>query len=180
MYDGRNKAFFFVNYEEVRLPNNFSRTRTVLDPRAQQGWFRYNVTVERRAAGARGQRAALAAANGQLATIDPTVARVFGFMNSAAMHRARSTWRAIRSSTITSGRVPATRPRSSPSIRLDYNLGHESPAVGHLQPDLGRARSRSPEQQRSPLPDVDQLRQVHVDPSDAVAGAALHARRRTS
>ena len=52
--------------------NNFSRTRTVLDPRAQQGWFRYNVTV----GGVQQVREVnvlqLAAANGQLATIDPT------------------------------------------------------------------------------------------------------------
>jgi hypothetical protein len=30
LYDGRNKAFFFFNHEELRLPNNFSRSRNVL------------------------------------------------------------------------------------------------------------------------------------------------------
>ena len=44
LYDGRGKAFFFFNYEELRLPNNFTRTRTVLNPLAQTGVFRYNVT----------------------------------------------------------------------------------------------------------------------------------------
>ena len=45
LYDGRGKAFFFVHYEELRLPNDASRVRTVLHPRALEGWFRYNVTV---------------------------------------------------------------------------------------------------------------------------------------
>ena len=30
LYDGRGKAFFFVHYEQLRLPNDVSRTRTVL------------------------------------------------------------------------------------------------------------------------------------------------------
>ena len=45
LYDGRGKAFFFVHDEELRLPNDVSRTRTVLHPRALAGWFRYSVTV---------------------------------------------------------------------------------------------------------------------------------------
>src|SRR4051812_22805321 len=43
LYDGHNKAFFFANYEQVRFPNSFTRTRTVLNPRALQGNFRYTV-----------------------------------------------------------------------------------------------------------------------------------------
>jgi hypothetical protein len=45
LYDGRGKAFFFFNYEEMRLPNNFTRTRTILTPDAQAGIFRWDVTV---------------------------------------------------------------------------------------------------------------------------------------
>ena len=41
-FDGRNKAFFFVNYEELREPGGTRRTRTILHPAAQQGVFRYN------------------------------------------------------------------------------------------------------------------------------------------
>ena len=44
VYDGRGKAFFFFNYEELRLPNNFTRNRTIANPRAQSGVFQYNVT----------------------------------------------------------------------------------------------------------------------------------------
>ncbi len=52
LFDGRDKAFFFVNYEQLRFPNSFTRNRTVLHPSAQQGIFRYSVGR----AGARGQR----------------------------------------------------------------------------------------------------------------------------
>ena len=153
LFDGRNKAFFFVNYEELRLPNNFSRTRTVLDPRAQQGWFRYNVDGRRRAASPRSQRADARAANGQLATIDPLVGRVLGYMNSA-MHDDRHAERLERSA---GQRLRVAEPGQSDGeaagdqTRLQPEP--ESPAVGDVQPDLGGARSGSSEHQRSAVPD---------------------------
>jgi hypothetical protein len=122
LYDGRNKAFFFFNYEEVRLPNNFSRTRTVLDPRAQQGWFRYNVTVN----GAQTVREVnvldLARASGQLATIDPTVAQVFGYINSAM--KTTGSLNASSDPLVNDyvWQSPGNQTEKQPVIRLDYNL----------------------------------------------------------
>jgi hypothetical protein len=75
LYDGRGKAFFFVHYEQMELPNSVSRNRTVLHPRALDGWFRYNAVVN----GVNQIREVnvldLARASGQLATTDPTVMR---------------------------------------------------------------------------------------------------------
>jgi hypothetical protein len=123
LYDGRNKAFFFFNYEEVRLPNNFSRTRTVLDPRAQQGFFRYNVTV----GGVQQVREVnvlqLAAANGQLATIDPTIARVMGLINGSAGQDARLN---LASDPLLNDFIwqsPGNQTEKQPVVRLDFNLG---------------------------------------------------------
>src|SRR5262245_19266661 len=82
-YDGHNKAFFFINYEELRLPNNFSRTRSVLHPRAQQGWFRYTVGSGAAQEIREVNVLTLAAANGALSTIDPTVTKILGYINSA-------------------------------------------------------------------------------------------------
>ena len=45
LYDGRDKAFFFVNYEEYRLPEQFTRTRVVLTPDAETGIFKYSLTT---------------------------------------------------------------------------------------------------------------------------------------
>src|SRR5204862_4903953 len=65
-----NKAFFFFNYEELRSPAASTLSRVVLTPAAAAGNFAYNN-------GASSVNVlALAAANGQLATVDPTIAKV--------------------------------------------------------------------------------------------------------
>jgi len=69
LFNGRDRAFFFVNYEEFRLPEQQLRPRTILSPSAQTGMFQY-------AAGG-GIRSVnllqLAGANGFTSTVDPTV-----------------------------------------------------------------------------------------------------------
>src|ERR1051326_4630362 len=42
LFNGKDKAFFFVNYEEYRLPEKTFRTRNILSPEAQSGIFRFN------------------------------------------------------------------------------------------------------------------------------------------
>ena len=37
VFNGRNRAFFFVNYEEFRLPEQSLRTRTIFNPHRRQG-----------------------------------------------------------------------------------------------------------------------------------------------
>ena len=75
LYDGHNKAFFFVNYEEVRQPSDTTRNRTILNPAAQSGVYSYP--------GGAINVLALAAANGQLATVDPTVSKLLADIRSA-------------------------------------------------------------------------------------------------
>ena len=70
-----NKAFFFAHFEAVRNPNDASRTRTTLHPRALDGWFRYNVTAGGQVTVREVNVLDLARANGQLATTDPLVMR---------------------------------------------------------------------------------------------------------
>ncbi len=41
LFNGKDKAFFFVNYEEFRLPERTARTRTILSPEAQAGIHRF-------------------------------------------------------------------------------------------------------------------------------------------
>ena len=46
LFNGKDKAFFFVNYEEYRLPEKSPpRTRTVLNPLAQQGIHRFTTSL---------------------------------------------------------------------------------------------------------------------------------------
>lgn len=67
---GRDKRYFFVNYEEFRLPAAQARTRTILTPEGQSGIFQYNVGGQTRTA----NLFQIASNAGQLATPDPTVA----------------------------------------------------------------------------------------------------------
>jgi hypothetical protein len=74
LFHGKNKAFFFINYEEFRLPEEGLRTRNVFTPLTQTGVFQY-VT------GSGVQRVNLlnlAAGAGQVSTIDPTIGRLLG------------------------------------------------------------------------------------------------------
>jgi hypothetical protein len=78
-FNGRNKAFFFVNYEELREPGGTRRTRTILHPLAQQGIFRYNT-----AGGVQTVNLfELAARSGQIATPDPIMAALLADIRTA-------------------------------------------------------------------------------------------------
>jgi hypothetical protein len=71
LYDGRGKAFFFVNFESTYQPSQITTNSNLLLADAANGIFRYN-------GGPAGgiNLYALAAANGQLATPDPIVFRL--------------------------------------------------------------------------------------------------------
>jgi hypothetical protein len=79
LFDGRNKAFFFVNYEESRTPSSITRNRIILSPSAQQGLFRYNAATGVREV----NLLQLAAERGQTSTTDPTVAKLLADIRNA-------------------------------------------------------------------------------------------------
>ena len=84
-FNGKDKAFFFVNYEEFRLPAQQTRTRTFFGPGVENGIFPYTVT------GAGTQTVNLwnlAAANGQTATPDPTIQKLLTDIRAAAQDPA--------------------------------------------------------------------------------------------
>ena len=83
LYDGRGKAFFFVHYEQLHLPNNSSRTRAALHPRAMDGWFRYSVTQGSQLVTREVNVLDLARKNGQLASTDPMVMRTLTAIQAA-------------------------------------------------------------------------------------------------
>ncbi|MGQ0734633.1 MAG: TonB-dependent receptor domain-containing protein [Acidobacteriota bacterium] len=126
----RGKAFFFVHFEEVRNPNAEPRTRTVLHPRALDGWFRYNVTVAGQQTVREVNVMDLARAGEQIATTDPLVMRIL---------------QAIQASPQQAGTIsPASDPllmsyfflnpgdqnEKQPAIRIDYNLSDRHRLTG--------------------------------------------------
>ncbi len=72
LFNGRDKAFFFFNFEEFRQPNAIARQRTILNPLTQQGAFQYNTSSGIRSV----DLLALAAANGQTSAIDPVIGKL--------------------------------------------------------------------------------------------------------
>ena len=126
LFNGRDKAFFFVNYEEFRQPTEFLVNRTILHPASQQGTFRYNT-----ASGIEEVNLfELAARLGHLSTPDPVVSRLLSD---------------IRASTATGGTVlPSSNPSREaftwngaarsfnyyPTVRIDYNLSSKHRLTG--------------------------------------------------
>ena len=78
-YSGKDRAFFFVNYEHFRLPQTVTRNRTVLTPAAQAGNFSYIVGSQTRTV----NLFDIARRGGLVDTPDPTVAGVLNEIRAA-------------------------------------------------------------------------------------------------
>jgi hypothetical protein len=84
LFNGRNKAFFFFNYERFYQPTEATRTRTILNPDAQRGIFTYSVTENGQTVTRSVDVLDLARRNGQLASLDPTTSALLAEIRAAA------------------------------------------------------------------------------------------------
>ena len=143
LFKGTDKAFFFVNYEEFRLPERTPlRTRTILTESARQGIFRYEAAIPGSgvpgACTTTGATAGLmrctvnlyniAAAGAFPSTPDPTIGSLLSEIRGAvngltirpvvvATGNAAELNRELVSFTNIGGQV-----RKFPTVRLDFNL----------------------------------------------------------
>jgi hypothetical protein len=120
-FNGRNRAFFFVNYEELRQPQSTRRNRQILHPQAEQGIFRYSA-----AGGVQTVNVLeLAARSGQLATPDPIVSKLLADIRSAT--RTEGNVRDLTDPLFQeySFLVPSETKNRYPTVRLDYNLSDQ-------------------------------------------------------
>ncbi|MBK7704934.1 MAG: carboxypeptidase regulatory-like domain-containing protein [Acidobacteria bacterium] len=78
-HSGKDRLFFFVNYEQFRQPESQTRQRTILTPDAQAGIFKWIVGSNVNQV----NLFTLAAANSQLSTADPTVSTVLAAIRTA-------------------------------------------------------------------------------------------------
>ncbi len=118
LFNGRGKAFYMLHYEQVRFPNTFTRTRTVLHPRALDGWFRYQSQGQIREVNV----LQLAAARGQVSAKDPTIATLLG--NIQAATGSEGTINATSDPLLNQYVYlsPAKLFEHQPTARIDYNL----------------------------------------------------------
>ena len=122
LYDGRNKGFFFFNYERLYQPSSATRTRTLLRPEAQAGIFGYNVTV----AGVQERRTvdllALARSNGQISAFDPTVVRMLEKIRSGATSTGTINDTGLGNTLQYVFQSEAVGNQYAPTGRVDFNL----------------------------------------------------------
>src|SRR5215510_6040364 len=132
LFDGRDKAFFFVNYEQFRLATSQAQSRTILSPLAQQGIFQYNTSSGVRQV----NLLTLAAGKGFASTIDPTIGKLLADIRSATTTRG-----GIQQSNDPNLQTYSFSPseggeiRIFPTIRLDFNLSsnHHLEEIWNIQ-----------------------------------------------
>lgn len=76
LFNGRDRAFFFVNYEEYRLPEQAFRQRTILNPLTQTGVFQYNTSGGVQQVNLLQLAARQTNCSGCTSTIDPTIGKL--------------------------------------------------------------------------------------------------------
>jgi hypothetical protein len=123
LYDGHNQAFFFVNYEEFRQPQQLTRTRTILSPLAQQGIFQYG-------SGRQVDLFALAAANGIVSTPDPITSQLLADIRAAASSDGSIDPLADPNLERFRWNVNAQSIFRFPTVRLDYNVSEKHRVSG--------------------------------------------------
>lgn len=110
---GKDRSFFFVNYEEFKLVEQQLRNnRVVLTPDAQTGFFTYGTN--------RVNLFQLAANNGFTSTVDPTISGLLTEIRNTLNQGSLSTFDANRQ--IFSYLAPAKQNRSFLALRFDFNL----------------------------------------------------------
>jgi Carboxypeptidase regulatory-like domain/TonB dependent receptor/TonB-dependent Receptor Plug Domain len=119
LYDGRGKAFFFTNVEHFLQPSEVTRTRTVFHELARAGNYRYlgpgNVVQSV-------NLLTLASANGQLATMDPTISKLLADIRQATTTTGTITTNANPLHDTYNYNVAVESRRWFPTYRLDYNF----------------------------------------------------------
>ena len=141
LVDGRGKAFFFSNFEHFHQPTEASRTRTILSPEAQGGVFEYDsATLGRQTINV----LALAATNGQVSAVDPTVATILNNIRTAMGTTGTTAANANTLATLSYFyQAESTNNQMAPTNSVDINLSqrHRLKGTYYLQrfksrPDL--------------------------------------------
>ena len=131
LFNGKDRAFFYVNYEEFRLPESTLRTRNVLTPEAQSGVYRFfssnfntaNTPVTCTGSGTTrlcsvNVFSVASSANLAFANADPTVSHLLSEIRSSLPSFRGSGDPNIDQSTFVNNGFQLRR---FPTVRLDFN-----------------------------------------------------------
>jgi hypothetical protein len=140
LYDGRDHAFFFVNYEQLRSPGATTNTRTIMSPLSEQGIFQWP--------GGQKDLMALAAANGQVATINPLVAKLLADVRSTTSKGTLAATTDPLTQTL-AWQAATNNTTTYPTVRVDYNLTQKhrvsfTTTRNHILSDPDTTNSRQP------------------------------------
>jgi hypothetical protein len=115
LYDGHDKAFFFVNYEEFRQPSTSTLNRTILTTQAQAGIFSYNTSSGVRTVN-------LMNFAGRTSTMDPTIAKLLSDIRNSTNGTGTITALTNPNQERFTWQTPLSSLNRYPTVRLDYNL----------------------------------------------------------
>jgi hypothetical protein len=124
----KNKAFFFFNYEELRQPSSSTLQRVVLTPDAAGGLFSYNVAGSVRQV----NLLQVAAANGQLATLDPIVSKTLADITAST--KTTGGLSALNNPLVQqyTWSTPTDNFNPSPTFRIDYEVSKSHRLTGSM------------------------------------------------
>lgn len=112
------KAFFFFNFEHFHLPNEATRTRTILQPHAMNGAFRYDVAGQTREVNV----LTVAANSGHLSSMDPIIANLLPAIRAAAETTGSILTTTNLNTQSYTFQPPSVRNEYAPTTRVDINL----------------------------------------------------------
>ena len=119
IHSGKDKAYFFFNYEQFRQPESVPRTRTILTQDAQRGIYKWieNGTVRQM------DLFALALSKGQISTPDQTVGALLTRIRAATANTGSITPITNSPNTESFNFTPAGgETRKFLAVRLDFNV----------------------------------------------------------
>ncbi|MFN7931558.1 MAG: carboxypeptidase-like regulatory domain-containing protein, partial [Blastocatellia bacterium] len=120
LFRGKDKAFFFLNYEEYRLPEQVSRQRGILSTAAQTGLFTYTGSAGVKQVNLLTLAANTANCAACTGTVDPSIAKILGDIRGSVSKGAVQALDANRDQftfTNTGGQT-----RRFATVRFDFNL----------------------------------------------------------
>jgi carboxypeptidase family protein len=118
LFRGRDKAFFFVNYEEFRQPSQVIRQRTMLTPAAQRGDFTYGSSKTVRNL----LEMAARPENRFTSTIDPVIGNLLTDIRSATSNTGGITILSDPNLQRFTFNPSGFSSNKRPTVRFDFNL----------------------------------------------------------